>query len=270
MADAPSTVTGVTSQYAAQVAQDLDRNAQEQERVTADITSLQEQLTVLRSDESVLRSIQQAIGTTDAQAAVVPAPRRTARVSEGKTRSTRRPATKAARTPKAVKARTADAAPAKDSANVTDSADSTARKKSPAVKAAASTAKATTAAKTTKASAKATTKAATAGKGASGAPKGGTEAKSTLVGLVRAHLAREQKPLSAAEVTSALAESQPARDIKATVVRTTLENLVARSHAQRTKQGSSVFYATTPAASVSATTGPAEAEAPAAEEKPQS
>ena len=34
----------------------------------------------------------------------------------------------------------------------------------------------------------------------------------------------------------------PDRGIKNTVVRTTLENLVARGQAQRTKQGSSVYY----------------------------
>jgi hypothetical protein len=32
--------------------------------------------------------------------------------------------------------------------------------------------------------------------------------------------------------------------VKTTVVRTTLEGLVAKSHAHRTKQGSSVFYTT--------------------------
>ncbi|MFV5997980.1 hypothetical protein ACNPQM_37810, partial [Streptomyces sp. NPDC056231] len=40
----------------------------------------------------------------------------------------------------------------------------------------------------------------------------------------------------------ALAQAHPDRGVKTTVVRTTLEGLVAKSQAQRTKQGSSVFY----------------------------
>jgi len=42
--------------------------------------------------------------------------------------------------------------------------------------------------------------------------------------------------------SSALTQAHPDRTIKTTVVRTTVEGLVARSHAHRTKQGSSVFY----------------------------
>ncbi|WP_151476105.1 BlaI/MecI/CopY family transcriptional regulator [Streptomyces albicerus] len=69
-----------------------------------------------------------------------------------------------------------------------------------------------------------------------------TAAKPTLVDLLRGHLKQESEPRSAAEITSALAEAHPDRNIKTTVVRTTLEGLVAKSHAHRTKQGSSVFY----------------------------
>ncbi|MFF7069675.1 hypothetical protein [Streptomyces pseudovenezuelae] len=66
----------------------------------------------------------------------------------------------------------------------------------------------------------------------------------TLVDLVRDHLAEQKEPRSAAEVSTALGRQHPERTIKATVVRTTLEGLVARNQAQRTKQGSSVFYTT--------------------------
>ncbi|MFE5088701.1 hypothetical protein [Streptomyces mirabilis] len=73
-------------------------------------------------------------------------------------------------------------------------------------------------------------------------------AKPTLVELIRAHLEQESEPRSAAEITVALTQAHPDRSVKTTVVRTTLEGLVAKSHAHRTKQGSSVFY-TAPAAS---------------------
>ncbi|MEU0030511.1 hypothetical protein [Streptomyces sp. NPDC006335] len=64
----------------------------------------------------------------------------------------------------------------------------------------------------------------------------------TLVELVREHLAGQKEPRSAAEISTALGGQHPERTIKATVVRTTLEGLVARNQAQRTKQGTSVFY----------------------------
>ncbi|MFJ8062917.1 hypothetical protein [Streptomyces sp. NPDC096142] len=76
-------------------------------------------------------------------------------------------------------------------------------------------------------------------------------ASPTLVNLVRDHLAGQSEPRSAAEITTALGEQHPGRTIKTTVVRTTLEGLVAKTQAQRTKQGSAVFY-TAPAAATTA------------------
>ncbi|MGY3206302.1 hypothetical protein [Streptomyces sp. TE5632] len=55
------------------------------------------------------------------------------------------------------------------------------------------------------------------------------------------------QPRSAAEISAALGQAHPERGIKTKVVRVTLEGLVAKSQAQRTKQGASVFY-TAPAA----------------------
>ncbi|KUN76459.1 hypothetical protein [Streptomyces griseoruber] len=80
----------------------------------------------------------------------------------------------------------------------------------------------------------------------------------TLVDLVREHLAGQDEPRSAAEIAVALGERHPERTVRTTVVRTTLEGLVAKSQAQRTKQGTSVFY-----------TAPDPA-APAAQASPQS
>ncbi|GAA0544192.1 hypothetical protein GCM10010390_52840 [Streptomyces mordarskii] len=73
-------------------------------------------------------------------------------------------------------------------------------------------------------------------------------AQPTLVDLVREHLTGQGEPRSAAEITAALDKQHPERNVKNTVVRTTLENLVAKNQAQRTKQGSSVFYTAAEAA----------------------
>ncbi|WP_329549953.1 BlaI/MecI/CopY family transcriptional regulator [Streptomyces sp. NBC_01356] len=67
----------------------------------------------------------------------------------------------------------------------------------------------------------------------------------TLVELIRRHLADLSEPRSAAEIAATLDQAHPDRTIKTTVVRTTLENLVAKSRVQRTKQGSSVYYTAT-------------------------
>lgn len=67
-------------------------------------------------------------------------------------------------------------------------------------------------------------------------------ARPTLVELIRRHLAEQSEPRSAAEISTALGQAHPERDIKAKVVRVTLEGLVAKSQAQRTKQGTSVYY----------------------------
>ncbi|WP_053726649.1 hypothetical protein [Streptomyces sp. WM6378] len=64
----------------------------------------------------------------------------------------------------------------------------------------------------------------------------------TLRDLVATHLAELENPASAAEITTSLAAAHPGRNIAATVVRSTLENLVAKRQAERTRQRRSVFY----------------------------
>ncbi|TQJ37089.1 hypothetical protein [Streptomyces sp. SLBN-115] len=76
----------------------------------------------------------------------------------------------------------------------------------------------------------------------SGKAEPATTAQPTLVDLVRGHLTEQSEPRSAAEIAAALGQAHPDRSVKTTVVRTTLEGLVAKSQAQRSKQGSSVFY----------------------------
>lgn len=191
MAETTATTPGLTSQYTAQVADDLERNQKEQERIGAEIAALQQQLSALQQDHTVLVNLQQALGLAPAPAepaAVppVPAPRK----KEGSK----------AGTGKQARAKKASAPSRKPAA-----------KKSPAKETPAGTA---------------TAKA----------------AQPTLVDTVRAHLAEQSEPRSAAEIATALGRQYPERDIKTTVVRNTLESLVAKEQAQRSKQGSSVFY----------------------------
>ncbi|MGX4687793.1 hypothetical protein [Streptomyces sp. JNUCC 63] len=180
-----TTVTDLASQYAAQVAGDLEQNLKEQERISAEIAALQDQLATLQRDHGVLVNMRQALGMT---------------------------------TP-----------PVQPEAGTSDAAVPAPRKK---------------------ATAKSNTAGRSSGKGgrksAAGKPSAKASAEKTdrptLVELVRGHLGEQHEPRSAAEVATALGQAHPDRRVKATVVRTTLEGLVAKGQAQRTKQGTSVFY----------------------------
>ncbi|MFH8533833.1 hypothetical protein ACH4GE_36105 [Streptomyces tendae] len=173
-----STTTAVASQYAARVTDDLEHNAKEQERIGAEIATLQEKLTTLRRDHRVLLNIRQALADSASapatEDATVPAAREnTADSPAGRRQRARKPSVKK-----------------------TTGAKSTAKKKE----------------------------------------------GPTLVELVRRHLGEESEPRSVTEVAAALSQAHPDRSIRATVVRNTLEGLVARQWAQRTKQGASVYY----------------------------
>ncbi|WP_307134795.1 hypothetical protein [Streptomyces aurantiacus] len=77
-------------------------------------------------------------------------------------------------------------------------------------------------------------------------PRGGVKgAKPTLVDLVCSHLSGQSEPRSAGEVTEDITRSHPDRQPKITVVRATLESLVAQGRVRRSKQGRSVFYGST-------------------------
>ncbi|GKQ40554.1 hypothetical protein [Streptomyces sp. A012304] len=195
MSDTSTEPDGVTSQYAAQVAGDLERNLKEQERISGEIATLQQQLAALEKDRSVLLNVRQALGVE---------PPQTAPAAE--------PVTPAAEPVASVPA------PRKKTAAAAGTAKQTkAKKAAPAARKPADKKKAT--------------------RTASMEP-----AQPSLVSLVREHLAGQSEPRSAAEVAQSLGQQYPERGIKATVVRTTLEGLVAKNHAQRTKQGTSVFY----------------------------
>ncbi|MFF3446230.1 hypothetical protein ACFYXJ_03695 [Streptomyces sp. NPDC002667] len=212
------TPTELTSQYTAQVVADLERNAKEQERVGAEMEALQEQLTALRHDHAVLTNLQQALGTTGAPAATTPEPAATsvprqktsAKSAEGKAPEGTS-ATGKSVVAKAVGGRTVGGKAAGGRRSRAKKADS---------------------GRTTAA-------------GASAARKPGSNdgsAQPTLIDLIRRYLTEQREPRSAAEVSTALGATHPERRIQTNVVRTTLENLVAKSHAHRAKQGTSVFY----------------------------
>ncbi|WP_406835926.1 hypothetical protein ACICHK_05240 [Streptomyces sp. AHU1] len=198
------TPTGLTSQYTAQVVADLERNAKEQERIGAEMEALQEQLDALRHDHAVLTNLHQALGATSALVETAPEPTAAPAVPRQKT-SAKSAEGKRARTKKA-------------DAKKTDTAKTGAAKTG----AAKSTAARTSAAK--KPAAKATSD------------------QPTLIELIRRYLTEQREPRSAAEVSTALGQTHPGRRIQTNVVRTSLENLVAKSHVHRAKQGSSVFY----------------------------
>ncbi|MEV5322203.1 hypothetical protein AB0K92_31970 [Streptomyces sp. NPDC052687] len=213
--------SNLASQYAAQVTTDLERNVKEQERVSAEIEALQEQLAQLQRDHAVLTNMQQALGlpaalaetaaAVAADAPVVPAPRKKTASSAAKKSTAATKTSTAAKTGTATKKTAASGKPKQTRA-----------KKATAVSGKGSSGKETTR------------------KSSAGATR--TADQPTLVDLVRGHLGEVTEPRSAAEIASALGQVHPDRDIKTTVVRTTLEGLVAKGQAQRTKQGNSVFY----------------------------
>ncbi|GGT89107.1 hypothetical protein [Streptomyces violascens] len=82
----------------------------------------------------------------------------------------------------------------------------------------------------------------------------------TLRELVAAHLATSGEPRSAAEITAGLTDAHPGRNIAGTVVRNTLENLVAKGQAQRTRQNRSVFYTAPEGGDTSASAQPADSD----------
>ncbi|GAA3596766.1 hypothetical protein [Streptomyces osmaniensis] len=204
MSETVAPATELTSQYAAQVTNDLERNVKEQERLTAEIASLQQQLAAVQHDHTVLVNVQQALGIVqaparpaaeaEAESAAEPSPRQTADGTHGGK-------------PKARKS----AAPRKAGGRKSG------------------------------------------GKSADAAQA----AQPTLVELIRRHLLELKEPRSTAEISAALVQAHPERQIADKVVRVTLEGLVAKSQAERTKQGRSVFY-----------TAPKPAAAPEAEAQP--
>lgn len=76
----------------------------------------------------------------------------------------------------------------------------------------------------------------------------------TWAALAGNYLSAQSEPKSAAEVSAALTEAHPERNVQAAVVRNALEQGVARGLLERSKQGRSVYY--TPATAAPASDGP--------------
>ncbi|MER6923997.1 hypothetical protein ABT314_34445, partial [Streptomyces spiralis] len=99
MSQIDTAASGLTSQYAAQVAGDLENNLKEQERISEEIAALQEQLAALQQDHAVLVNVQQALGVAAAPrtpaaepaAVAVPAPRKKTATATGGGRGKRTP-----------------------------------------------------------------------------------------------------------------------------------------------------------------------------------
>ncbi|MEU4896157.1 hypothetical protein AB0B12_25920 [Streptomyces sp. NPDC044780] len=195
--------TNLKSQYAAQIAADLERNSADHERLTSEITALQQQLSVLADNRALLLGMRQSLGD---EAAGDVAENTGVSGSENGASAARRSAEQS--TTRKPKKKTGTASGKRKGAESGRSRPQRVRE--------------------------------------AGAP--------TLRGLIRDDLAQHGEPRSAAEVTAALAQVLPDREIKATVVRSTLEALVAKGEAHRTKQQKSVYYS---AASPDATAGTA-------------
>ncbi|MFC9467966.1 hypothetical protein [Streptomyces coelicoflavus] len=263
--------TELASQYSVQVTDDLERNIKEQERVSTEIADLQQQLAALQHDHALLVNMQQALGITSppqspapepapepaVEAATVPAPRDGTTPKPAPGRRTR--SKKAGTAPKRAAAAKPGAKPASKPATKKATRSTTT--------AAARTATEAPAKTTTKPAGKSAAKPAekSAGKSAAKKAPARAAAQPTLVELVREHLAGQREPRSAAEVATALGEAHAGRTVKTTVVRTTLEGLVARNQAQRTKQGTSVYYTATDASAPASSSASAQKQDPASE-----
>lgn len=192
MAENHDETTSLRPLYAARLAEDLKRNAEEQERLSSEVAAIQEKLETLRQDQALLATMQEALVGAQDMGDTAAAPTAKASLPH-----------QATPVPQAGKQKT-------NRARKTTSAKKTA----PAARTA-------------------------------DAPKGA--GSPTLRDLVVSHLGGESEPRSALEVTDALIGAHPDRGIKLTVVRSTLEAMVAKGHVRRSKQGKSVFYSADPA-----------------------
>ncbi|MEU2210790.1 hypothetical protein ACIP69_02760 [Streptomyces hygroscopicus] len=228
------------AQYAAQVAADLERNAAEHERLSSQIATLQKELGVLEENRALLLTMRQALG--DGLADGIP--------ESGDVSA-------------AEKGAAAEATPAApESAESAESAETTLTTPESGESAAAGSEAATPPARKPRKRAEATGGKRKRAEPSPSRAKRVREAKApTLRDLVHDTLVRHGGPRSAAEITTALAEAHPDREVKPTVVRSTLESLVAKGQAHRTKQQKSVFYSPATPDAATGTAEPGEARA---------
>jgi hypothetical protein len=203
--------TELKSRYADRIQDDIANNESELKRISEEISALQAQLGTLEENRTLLESMLKSLGSGNLPP--LPAP-----LAE-------KPAGKAAGKVPRQKAR-----------------DTTAAKPAQAKKTAGAPAKAAKTAKPAKAAAATKPSAPAAPATEKTEPQG-----STLVELIVSQLGAETSPRSAAEITATLEKKHPKREFSTKVVRNTLEALVAKARAERTRQQRSVFYVALPA-----------------------
>ncbi|MFJ9174801.1 hypothetical protein [Streptomyces sp. NPDC102360] len=201
--------TELKSRYADRIRDDIAQNEGELKRISEEISSLQAELGTLEENRTLLESMLNSLGSGDLPPLPAPAPEKAVGKAAGKLPRQKSRETTAAKPAQAKKATAGT--PAK------------AAKPAKPAKAAATTKPAAPAAEKTE-------------------PQG-----STLVELIVSQLGSETSPRSAAEITSTLQKKHPKREFSTKVVRNTLEALVAKARAERTRQQRSVFYVALPA-----------------------
>ncbi len=77
MSESSQETTGLKGRYATRLSEDLDHNAKEQQRIEAEIATLQEQLAALREDQTLLMGLRQALEGSTPAAATAPADQET-------------------------------------------------------------------------------------------------------------------------------------------------------------------------------------------------
>ncbi|WP_306321960.1 MULTISPECIES: hypothetical protein [unclassified Streptomyces] len=225
------------SRYADRIADDLAHNENELKRISEEIAALQAELGTLEENRALLESMLKSLSSGE----LPPTPAPTAAKAVGRAAG------------KVPRQQTREKAVAPKSPKASKAPQSKKARETPAA-----------AAKATKSAAPAKTVTPTVKK--SGQQSG------TLVDLIVSQLGAETSPRSAAEITTTLQKAHPKREFNIKVVRNTLEALVAKARAERTRQKRSVFYVASPAATdtkagqdKAAESKPAEPKAKAAE-----
>ncbi|WP_405594590.1 hypothetical protein OG741_02370 [Streptomyces sp. NBC_01410] len=116
-----SDTTTLKTQYAARVAADLNQNADEQQRIQAEIEALQAQLALLEQDHELLVGMRSALGGETAEPKTVPAARRTVKKPGSATaNTTRTPSARKASVSKTAANKTPATGPAQKGPTLTD------------------------------------------------------------------------------------------------------------------------------------------------------
>ncbi|MFD3515445.1 hypothetical protein [Streptomyces sp. NPDC058657] len=232
--------TPIQDQYMQQLADDLARNAEEQEKARAQVEEAQKRLAVLAQEYTWLETMRAQAAAAHATAAeappaddapAAPAAEEVTAPAPVKAKRARRKATKP-QTPTAATEVPASAnAPAENSGPDAAEAIGTAPADAPEKRAARKPA-----AKRVPGQRATTTKA---------APAGRTKRGPSLADLV-APLLSADTPRSTKEIVAAFKEHHPERSTSDQLVRNALNTLISRSKAQRLQQQNSVFYTAAP------------------------